>query len=450
MITFGGLASGLDTGAIIDALVEASRQPINRLQTKKSDYNHKISALSDVMNKLSTLQKSAEALDKASELASFSAKSSNEDVLKATASSSATAGSYDLTVNTLASAERTYSDTFASKDTTAAGFGAGTLSITVGSAAAVDITIDDSTQTLEDVAAAINSSSAAVSANVIYDGSNYRLVVQGDETGAANAITFSESGTLALNLDEVANERQAATDASVTFDGITVTSATNSLSGAIPGLTLEVYETTATPVTVTIDSDFDAVSDKVQSFVDDYNAVIEAINKQFSFSGEARTDTLMGDASLRSAKRQLQQIVSTQVSGTGSTYDALSRVGVTTERDGTLSFSSSKLKEALAADFQGVSDLFALTDGDDQTANDGVAVTMARQIESMLRAPDGTLQVRKDGLGDSVSDIDDRISMLERRADSYEEGLVRQFTALEQLMSGIQNQGNFLASYLGG
>ena len=445
-ISFGGLASGLDTEAIIDAMVQAAREPIRLLEGKQNDYNRILSLTNTLGSQLGNLRTVAKSMDTSSEFLSMKATSSDDTAVTATASSTAAAGTYELVVTALAETERTYSDALAAKDATGL-VGTGTLTIQVGSDAAVPISIDQSTDTLEAVASMINSESALrASASVVFDGTNYRLVVIGEDTGAANGITFTEGGTLALNLDVPANQRQAAQDATIQMDGLTFSSASNQLTETIAGLTIDLKKVTdPDPVTIRVDVDADAVKGKVQAFVDKYNEVARFFQQQFTFSGEARSDTLLGDSTARTIQGRLRGILGAEVSGAGSTYTILSSIGVAVEKDGTLSLDATKLTDALADNRAEVAALFSFDDGDSALDTDGIAVRLVNMLDGMLQAPDGLLETRKEGLGDSISSVKHRIEEVERRVDSYEQRLRRQYTALEQAMSEFQSIGSFLA-----
>ena len=447
-ISFSGLASGLDTEAIIGALVDVAELPIDRLKTKKSNYTIQKSKISAVSTYLSTLQTAAKKMDTAAEFKAYTATVNTTDTpyITATAGTGATPGTYSVDITTLATAERTYSDTFASKATTGQ-VGTGTLSITVGSAAAVNISIDDSTDTLETVASKINSSGARVSAGVMYDGSNYRLVITGNLTGAANGISFTEGGTLSLGLDNVANQAQAALDAQISLDGYTITSASNKITTAIPGVTLDLLKTTTSSATVRVSEDLDAVVTNITELVDAYNNIAKFLKTEFTYTkGMNGQTSLMGDVAVRNVQTKLKRIMSGVVSTADEPYTALSRVGVLTNKDGTMTVSATKLKTALAEDLESVTKLFTVTDNDDDTDNDGVMVSLVRDITDFVQSPDGLLAARQKGIDQSIKQIDSRISTLERSIDSYEKGLKRQFAALENLLADLQSQGNFLTA----
>jgi flagellar hook-associated protein 2 len=444
-ISFSGLASGLDTKSIIEALVSVAKQPETLLQAKRSDYSSQASLLSTLEGKLTTLQSAAKALDTSAEMRALSASSSDEAKLTASASGSAVVGDYEITVNSLCQAQRTYSDAFAAKDQKNL-VGTGTLQIKVGTADAVSISIDGANDTLEDVAARINEKCAGVSVRVMSTGSQYRLVVNGTETGAANTITFSEDGTLATGLDDAANLVQAAADASISFDGMTLTRSTNTIDDAIPGVTLDLVSKTeaGSPVSLSVSTDESTMESKIQTLLSAYNDVVGFINGQLTYSGEVKTDTLMGDSTTRSVKYRLQRIIASEVPGLGESFSSLARIGIKTATDGKLSLDSSTFHDALTSNLEAVSSLFSASDGDSSTDNDGIAVALVRALDGMLRSTDGLLPARESGLAARIADIDKQLTRLEDNVTTYQEGLQRQYTALEELLAGLQSQSTFL------
>lgn len=452
-ITFGGLSSGLDTNAIIDKLVSSSRAPIAVLQRKRADYQSQRSTLSTLTARLGNLRGAAQTMNTATSFKVATATSSDSTALVATASSSASPGVYQLQVTAMAQAERSYSLGLSAKDQTGL-VGSGSFTVQVGAAAAVTITVDDTTDTLQSVADKINASDALVNAAIVSDGSAFRLVVMGQASGSANAITFTEDAGLAgkLGLSRLDAQRQAATDTTVEMDGLSFTSASNQLSSVIPGVTLTAKQLTAgaDPVTVSVGLDAQAVAAKVTDLVDNYNAVVKVLSAQYTVGKGGRTDTLIGDAATRNVQRQLQQTMTEAVAGLGGRYTALAQVGVKTQRDGTLAVDAGALHAALADDVDAVSRLFTSTEDLGTGLGDGIAVRLSRAIDQMVNPTNGSLKDRVSGIDRSVALIDDRIASVEHSLTRYEETLRKQFAAMEQLMAGYQSQSSFLAQRTGG
>lgn len=452
-INFSGLVSGLDTASIISALVDAAREPINKLETKKANYNSQLSVLSDLNSRLSSLRSAAQSLDTLSEFRSNTAESSDSDKVAAVASSTAIPGTYAINIASLAWSERTYSNQLTDKDELNQ-VGNGTLRIRVGSTAEwTTIEVDQSIDTLEEVAQHINDANAGVTATVVEQSdTEYRLMIVGNEPGTDNDIEFEETGNLDTVLGFTVNTpAQLAADAHIIMDGKDFYRGSNQVTDVIPGVTLNLKDTTnPSTVNISVAMDPDAIVNKISSFISSYNSVISVIQQQSTYTGEARMDRLIGDSTIRNIKLQLQHIITSQIDGVTGEYKALSQVGIKTNKDGTLTMDTTEMKEALADDLSSVTSLFTYNDNNASLETDGIALRLVHSIDAMLRNPDGLLTGRTRGINDSISSIDDRIASMERYVSSYEEGLRRQYTALETLMSNIQNQGSYLSASLGG
>ena len=345
LTSFSGLATGLDTDAIVSSLVAVESLPIRRLEQQQADNSSIRFRLDTIRGRLDTLKTNLEGLDTRAEVLATGTTSSDESVLTVSATGGASLGTYDVTVANLATAERTYSNTFADIDGTGL-FGTGTLTIQVGSGDAVDVTVDGTTS-LNNLATAINDADAGVSAAVIFDGTNYRLQVAGEATGLENAITFTESAGLSLGLDDPVNEVVAADDARFTIDTLSMTRPTNQVVSAIPGVTLDLQDTGSS--TVRVDRDPEALLTKVRDFVDAYNSVTNGINAEFVFTGAARTgDSLNGDSTLRGLQSQLGFDAVQPLSGIpAGDFSTLAQLGISTSQTGALELDESIFTSAL-------------------------------------------------------------------------------------------------------
>ncbi|MGE0791464.1 MAG: flagellar filament capping protein FliD [Sandaracinaceae bacterium] len=447
-ITFNGLATGLDTASIISQLMQIERQPITRLEDKKATNNTKVSKLRSLQTKLTALSKAAEKLGDRPTVLGTKVSSSSESVFTAKALGGAPVGPSSVHVTRLAKAEKTYSDAFTAKDQTGL-FGSGTLTIAVGSEDPVDITVE-ATDTLESIATKINSSGASVTAGVLFDGTTYRLRVSGDETGANHAIEFTESGT-SLGLDDPANEVTAAQDAELEIDGFSMTRHTNTVSDAISGvtLTLKGESPTATADTLLVERDSDGLKSNVDAFVAAYNDVMKTINAEFSYTaGVAKSaSTLSGDATLRSIQGRLRGRVASALGGASGPFTTLASLGIKSANDGTLSVDSTKLEAALASDSDAVADFFS---GDSGAGLTGMMSFFVDDVDVYNASTDGALVSKISGLEGRSKDIDKQIDSLELRLTKTEENLTRQYSSLEQIVSGLTNQGNQILSVLSG
>ncbi len=437
-ISFTGIASGLDTKAIVSALVGVEKIPMLRLQSQNDDYSSKSRIVDQLSSALATLKTSAKGLATSGDFLSYKGTVANSSVAKVTTSGDSVPGSYSLEVLALAHAQRTYSNTQTSADAALSATDQ-TLTITIGGEA-TNIAIPAGT-TLRGVASAINASGAAASAGLMFDGSQYRLQVVGDATGAANAVSFTDSG-LGLGLSTPANTFQAATDASLLIDGIPVTSASNTVDGVLPGTTLELDAVTTTATQIDIGADPSGVKEKLQKFIDAYNAVARLIGNQ---SGQGKgTETLNGDSTVRMIEQGLARLISSPIpglTGPGGSMQ-LGDLGIQTQRDGTLTLDTEDLDDALAADFGRTASYFA---GDG--IHDGMGELLGDLVDSYV-ATDGLLTTRKKGIADLIAGNSKRIEEMQAYLQRFEEGLNAKYTLLESTMSDLNSQTAYMAQFL--
>jgi flagellar hook-associated protein 2 len=435
-ISFSGLASGLDTTSIISALTAAAKIPMSQLQTQQTTLASKSKKITDIKTDLTSLQTAAKALDTKTKALGNKVTTSDEKILKATANGGSSMGSFKIDVKSLAQPERSYSSAFDSDDVANAA-GSGTLTIKTGSGDAIDVAIDTA-DTLATIATKINKAGGGVSAGVFHDGDKYRLQLTGTKSGKANAVEFTESQGLSLGI----TEKLPATDAEVEVDGFTIKSSTNDVTGAVPGVTLNLVDTGI--ATVKVDRDSDAMKTKIDAFIKSYNDVMRTLNTEFSSTGTAKKsdDSLSGDSTLRALQSSMRSFASKIVSNGDSAYTTLASIGVTTARDGQLSVDTTKYNAAVSADYEGVSTLLA-----GRTDGAGAMATFTAGIERYVSS-DGTLSSKIKGYTTQSDDYTKQIAGMQTRLDKYTETLNAQYTALEQTMSELKSQGSSLTAML--
>jgi flagellar hook-associated protein 2 len=433
-ISFGGLGSGIDVNTVVNGLVTASQGPLNAMKAQQSGLNAAKSSLSQIGSLLGKLQTALEAVDETKEVGSYAATSSQSAVV-ASASGLANPGSYQVSVDHLAAAQRSYSDGQTSQSD-ALGL-SGSLDISVAGGAVTSIALDSS-DSLDTIASKINGSGLRVSASIFNDGTKSYLQVAGLDTGAANTIAFS--GTT-LGLDKTANRRQDALDSQITIDNFTITRPTNQVQGAIPGVTLTLTAPTTTPATVKIATDPQGLANKLNSVVSAYNSVIDAVHTTAGYgSATASVSALSGDALLRSLTTRMSDAVGTVV-GSG-TYQTLGSLGVSIDRDGHMALDSDKLNTALQKDPNAVAAVIA-----GPTANTGAADVLRDVVKAFNAAGTGLLSSRQTSLASRLGSLSDRMNSEQDRLDAYAEALRKQFTALDKVMSQNQLNSSYLTSY---
>lgn len=434
-INFGGLATGLDTNAIIDELMKIERQPISRLENDKSYFNNRLQVFKDLDGLLEDLQAKAEAIDTAAEIDSPGLKQSSDLYYSATATDTAGLGSYQVEVMSLAQVQKDVSAGYVDKTTNS--FGTGTLSLTVGGTP-TSITIDGTNNSLEGIAQAINDADTGVSATVINDGTAtpYRLVLSGDSVD--KTFSLDASGlTGGTDVNPTMTNTQPAQQAHIQVDNIDIYSNSNTVSGAIPGVTLDLLKADASvATTLSVSVDQEATKAKVQEFVDAYNAIVNHIAAQ-------KEADWGNDAAFRSAKRGIQSLVTTSIAGLSGTYSSLAELGFETQKDGTLVLNSTTLNKAMETDYEGMVAVFA-----GETGIDGISQKFADYMTGLTDSVDGMYASKKKSTDDTISRIDDRIERLEARLLIKEKTLRSQFSAMEELVSAMNNQSAFLSQQM--
>lgn len=356
----GGLASGLDTNSIISQLMQLERVPIQRLTLRQAVLNHQDTAWGSVVGKLSAVRTSTNNLRTTSAWEAFSkASSSDDDVLSVSVTGTPTLGAVDITVVDLAYAQqRASAENFSSADAAM-----GTRELQITSASGVyTITPDSAEMTLSDFADKINRTVDDVRAQVVQTATNdFELVIKAKETGLANTFTVATT-----NWTGAWVETQAAQDARVRMgdavSGLEVTRSTNRITDLIEGVTLNLHQESATPVTVTTERDLDAAVSKVATWVKDLNALLQTAKDLSKYDAEKKKgEPLNGDATLRGLVGDIVRAVSDSVTGLTGDYTTAGSIGLETTKDGLLTLDESALREALDEDFEAVSELFART-----------------------------------------------------------------------------------------
>ena len=390
-ITATGIGSGLDVESLVSQLVLADVEPAEkRLNTKEAAYLAQLTAYGSLKGVLSQFQIAAASAGAAGQYTGKLASTSSSESVTATATSSAAVGDYSVDVTALAKAQSLASSAFSATTDT---FGTGTLTISLGTVAydsntsaitsftqktdttAVSIVIDSSNNTLTGVRDALNAAGAGLNASVVNDGSGYRLVIQSDSTGAENAVSISVADTGDSNstdnagLSQLAFNESAAhllqtgagTDAAIKINGLDVTSASNTLSGAVEGVSFNLKQTTSSPITISVSKDIARAKAGIEGLVSAFNSLNTELNNLTAYDAAAsRGSVLTGDATLRNVASNVRGSLNAAVANSGGQYSTLAELGITTNViDGSLSLDSTKFDAILKNDATDVAKVLA-------------------------------------------------------------------------------------------
>jgi flagellar hook-associated protein 2 len=545
-----GVTSGIDYNSLINAAVEAEKQPLYRVQTQQTTNKSQVSLLQDLNTKLLALQDAMSSLKDPAGLQLKKATTSTYGDLNATATADATSGSYSVEISQLARSHKVITEGVADASTTSISAGAGTLVMKVGSGADISVNLTAG-MTLTALKDAINGKNAGIKASIISDGSAtnpYRLILAADSTGSANAIqithndtsiaalnnlsggiieaaysktsnafdgtatvsgtytgttsksfvvqmttggavgdakfkvsedggvtwsaadsfTTSASGTAIFNgqdsgvklafgagtkdfsvgdtftIDAFNPTLTPPQDAIFKVDGMTFTKQSNSVNDALPGVTLDLLNTTASgsSIAVTVSDDTQAITTKVQDFVAKYNDIMNFIKTNATYDSVNNVaGPLLGDFTVQSIQSALGSSISTPITGLSGNYNSLANLGIKTERDGTITLDTNALSDALAKDSTSVVNVFS--GGSSGTVN-GVADSLFSYLDGATKSDSGIMSIRINTLNDSITEADREIADKQERIDADTVRLKARFANLETLISKSTSDSSYL------
>ncbi|QYN03184.1 flagellar filament capping protein FliD [Pseudomonas protegens] len=464
-----GLGSGLDTGAIVKALVAADKAAkqgqIDRATTTNSA---SISGIGTLQSLLSTFQSTLSVAGLGSSVnpafAGFAATSSDSKTVDATADNYAVAGKYSVTVKNLATSSKVASAAFSGGNTSA--IPSGTLNITQNGIN-YPLTVG-ANATLQSVRDSINADSkmnlAGLSANIVTDSFGSRLVIGSEKTGAGTDISVSGisgleiDGTQPMSSDtnppsaaSSGNIGGLAKDAVFSVDGMQLTSKTNTVTQAISGLKLNLIAPTSTPITVTVATNTEGLKTSIQKFVDAYNAVANGITTltkpSLDDSGNPTIPAqLTGDSLPRSILAAIRAPLSE--TGAGDKLTVLAQLGITTnQKTGALDFDDKKFTAAMTDKKLG-GEVQKLFTGDG--TNPGLLERMTNAIKPFTQGvgsmTEGILTTRTKTLDMTKKKLSDQQDALDRRVATLTAVLTKKYNDMDTLVGKLKATASNITS----
>ena len=445
-LTSSGIGSGLDIDSLITKLVQAEGSaPSFRLNKREASYQADLSAVGQLKSALSDFKTSLESLSNVDKLQPRSASSSDSSLFTVIADQTATAGSYDIEVLTLAQSAKVRSSSFTDADTEV--IGTGTLDISLG-ADAFQITVDSDNSTLEGIRDAINAASdnPGITASIINVDGGPQLVLDSDTNGSANTITVAavdDNGGDGFDLTRLDSANliisQTAQDATFNLDGQLVTKDSNSFSDVIAGVTIDLKkEEVDTTETLTVELDSGAIEAKVKLFASSYNKLTDTLKSLSSYNPETKiAGALQGDSLLRGVQNSIRHILGDSIGGLK--YGNITELGITTDEAGHFQVDSAQLSKVMTEDFTAVSALFA--------GDKGLVSNLNETLDSYLSSA-GSIKSRESGLKDRIKSVADDRAALGERLISIESRYRTRFSAMDVLVGQLQNLSTYLGQQL--
>jgi flagellar hook-associated protein 2 len=425
-----GFGQGINVQQFVQFALANQTATIAALQNQQTSLNTQSAEITKISTDLSNLDNAVFALnDPLGVLSSQVATSSNSAVVNATASSTATSGSHSITVNSLATTSSYYTGALTTSTSTIA---AGTFQVKVGSNPAATVTVDSTNNTLSQVANTINNQNIGVNASVIQDSNGYRLALVSSASGAPGDITVSGNTTSLTFTKPVTG-----TNASLVVDGIPISSASNTVSNVINGVTLSLGSPSpTTPVTVNVNPDTTQASTAVNNLVSAYNTVIGEINSQFNVASDGSGGgPLETDNTLRDIQTQLLGGISYSISGNSGIVN-LASIGVNFNNDGTLSVDTGKLTSALSSNYSAVQNLL-------QNSTNGFAQNLTTVLANINAPSTGILSLDAQSIASTSQGITSQVADLQAALAVQQVNLTKiyaQVNATLQELPVLENQ----------
>jgi flagellar hook-associated protein 2 len=459
-----GLGSGLDTTAIVKALVDADKAAKQNQITRQSTTNtSQISAIGSLKSVLANFQTAIKNLGSTTnqQFLGFTATAADTKVLTAVASNTAVNGSYVVKVDNLATSSKVATAAFVGGASTS--IPDGTLNITQNGVSR-PVTIPPGA-TLQSVRDAINTQQGAngFSANIVTDQFGSRLVMGSSTTGAGSDITLSGIAGLEITAGQKMGTTptaasagaigELAMDAKFSVDGLALTSKSNTVDKAVSGLTLNLVAGGGLSTTVTVGPNNDGLKKSIQSFVDAYNQVVTSVTAltKPSLDDDGKPTipaALTGDPLARGILASIREPLTT--TGAGDKLTVLSQLGITTnQKTGALDFDATKFSAAMGAQQLGgeVQKLFM---GDPTKTGDAAKGLLDRMNDSIapytVTGKDGILDSRSTSLAKTKTNLANQQLALDRRVETLTAVLTKKYNDMDTLVGKLKATASNITS----
>ena len=399
----GSASTGIDVTSAVNSAVAAAQAPETAWENQETTLESQSTALTQIQTDATNLDNDMQSLNSLTgPLSAVTVNSSNSSFVTASAASGSAAGTHTVVVNSLATTSSWASGYLASATTALA---AGNFNITGSDGTVTTISTGTGASTLNDVANTINSDNLGVTASVISDANGARLAIVSNTSGQAGNFTVSSAAGGSLSFAQAVTGQNA----SLSVDGISIASASNTVTGAVSGVTFNLLNASpGTTVSLTVAPDTSQVSTAISQFVTDYNKAVSDLNTQFTFSGTGE-GVLATDSDVRSLQTTLESAISytaTSASGT-TTVPNLSSLGISVNDDGTLTLNGATLTNALQNNFADVQNFFQ------GTSLNGFANSLDQQLTTYISPADGAFTIDLQSISTEQSGLQTDISNFE-------------------------------------
>ncbi|CAE6947470.1 flagellar filament capping protein FliD [Vibrio sp. B1FLJ16] len=433
--------SSLDPITMATQLATYDVQPFQaRYSTQTQQYQSQLKALKEVESALRDFRTAVSEMNSStSSIIKNSATTSEDGFFSASADATALSGSYQIFVEQVATAHQVSASLPATLDSTTEIPLTGTMEFTVnGETMTLDLsTVDsdgDGVATMADLAKAINNdpNNPGINATLVRSNGQTHFMLSSEETGVANSISVTTSGTGQAwfedgfnTLNEITTPQDAIIWLGAKDTGLKLTESSNTFSNVIDGVDITVTKAqSATDAALTMDigADEEATKEQVNKFIDAYNSLMSTIDKYSEVDSESQTrPVLASDPTLRSIESQLKSMIRSDFGGL-----RLADAGIEINRDGTMKLDAEKFEEAQLNNSTALEEMF---NGDGNLLD-----SIDSLMEPYLQFSSGLFKSRKDAIQQNIDRIDDKQVALDRKYDMAYDRYLRQFTQMNTIM----------------
>jgi flagellar hook-associated protein 2 len=438
----GSSSSGIDVAGAVSQILYADRATERQWQAQQQTIDQQTSALNQMNGIASTLMDSLDSLqDPMGALMAKVTTSTQPSVVTATATAGAVSGSHVVSVQNLATTASWYSDPVADANTA---FASDSFDLTVGTGSSQKITtvkVGNGINTPNQLASYVNSLGLGLTASVITDSSGARVALVSNNSGSASdfAVTATPDGSSTSMFTRAATGK----DASITVDGIPITSATNTVTGVISGVTLNLNgQSAGGQVGLSIGADVTQATNAISAFVNAYNSLLSQVNSQFTYDATSQTaGPLSGDSTVRMLQSEL--LASPSYSGGSGAFSTLRSLGITMNDDGSLSIDNAALSTAVQNNPDAVQAFFQ------GSASNGFTASLKTAVNTFADPSLGAFTVDLHSLSDERSDLQNQINDFEDYLSAEQTRLTNEYNQANILLQQLPVQQKQIEAMLG-
>lgn len=440
---------------IVAQIIEAERQPIKTLESRKQTEQAKLKLFQDFKGKVSALGKNVDDISSASKLREFKVDfGDGEQLANVTLDKEKVkAGTYQIQVDQLASRSSMISRGFATPDE--ANLGTGYVVFEKPDGTNFELFIDDKSASLRKISDMINSTpNSPVQASVVKDSYNpekpWKLIVSAKQDGEEREVKFPEFYFLDGNEDFWIDDKKSAQNAQIKLDGFDIDLESNDMPNFLEGVNMHLKQARpGQPFYMSIKEDTSKIGSKIKGVVDGVNAVLEFINKQNSIDKDSDTrSTFAGDTGLQTMEYRLRNLLHeafpyfSDPNSDEPELVWLNQMGVQLGKNGLLTFSEEKFKKALEESNDKVTEAI--------TGEYGFAAQLKQVVQQFTSPVNGVMNLREQGLRNRIKQIDDNIAVKERLIEQKTQALTEKFSKLQGTLANMQRQQAALGAMGGG